>query len=65
MMIEDRIARLECLLGYICREHPEFCPHEYEWQSSKCINKEQDIWEEYYKCNLCEKLYSFQKYGVE
>ena len=34
----------------ICREHPEICPHDYEWEWSQTKD---DIEKKHYKCRLC------------
>lgn len=34
----------------MCREHPELCPHDYEWEWSQT---KENIKEEHYKCRLC------------
>lgn len=38
----------------ICREHPDICPHSYEWEWS---NKKDGTREVYYKCRLCGHTY--------
>lgn len=34
----------------ICMNHPELCPHDYEWEWSKTKG---NIKEEHYQCRLC------------
>ena len=38
----------------MCRVHPEICPHDFRWESSKPseIEGKREI---IYKCRLCEK----------
>ena len=38
----------------MCREHPEICPHDYEWYWTQ--NKD-GKYIEHYKCNLCGSEY--------
>lgn len=35
----------------LCRQHPELCPHHYEWMSS--IKREDKTTIEHYKCRIC------------
>lgn len=35
----------------LCRQHPELCPHHYEWTSS--IKRKDKITIEHYKCRIC------------
>lgn len=34
----------------MCREHPELCPHDWEWEWTNTRTGEK-----HYKCNLCGK----------
>lgn len=36
----------------ICRQHPEICPHDYEWHWTSAPD-ENGKRVEHYKCNLC------------
>ena len=40
------IERAAHIVYQICREHPEICPHDYEWYMSNGLVS-------YYKCTLC------------
>ena len=36
----------------LCAEHPEICPHHYNWTSSS-FNKETKMYTHHYICSLC------------
>ena len=54
MNIEDIEFAAEIVYA-ICREHPEICPHSYEWKWIKV--KENETREVHYKCRLCGHEY--------
>ena len=38
----------------ICRNHPEICPHRYEWQSTKITEScGYKVEEKLYRCTIC------------
>ena len=39
----------------MCRQHPEICPHDYEWYCTR--TNEDGEYVEYYRCNLCDSEY--------
>ena len=41
----------------MCREHPEICPHDYEWHWTSAPD-ENGKRTEHYNCNLCGKEYT-------
>lgn len=34
----------------MCRNHPELCPHQYEWESSTTVN---NVTTDQYRCRIC------------
>lgn len=43
----------------MCRQHPELCPHDWEWVST---NMNTGV--ERYRCNICGKEKTFLKGGT-
>lgn len=37
----------------MCQVHPEICPHDWEWRSSKYYENSKRIKQEEYFCELC------------
>lgn len=46
------LERAAYIVFAMCEQHPEICPHDYEWEWSKT---NENIKEEHYKCKLCGK----------
>lgn len=40
----------------MCRQHPELCPHHYEWKAS--IQREDGTKLEYYRCRICGDIHT-------
>lgn len=40
------------ILFRMCREHPEICPHNYEWMGRRTL--ENGVKETRYVCTLCD-----------
>ena len=47
-----QIEKASTIIYALCRNHPELCPHDYEWHWSKTL-KDQKQNEEHYICNIC------------
>ena len=43
----------------MCRQHPEICPHDYEWYWTNTNKDGKRV--EHYKCNLCGSEYEYIK----
>lgn len=37
----------------MCQAHPEICPHDWEWRSSKLYENSKQVEKEEYFCKLC------------
>lgn len=48
----------------MCREHPEVCPHDYEWIGST-VDHDSGTIENRYRCKLCNHVYTKLSYGVD
>lgn len=46
------IERAAMLFYQMCREHPEICPHSYEWKFTRTDDKKEIITTTY-ECQLC------------
>lgn len=46
------IERAAMLFYQMCREHPEICPHSYEWKFTR-TDDEKEIITTTYECQLC------------
>lgn len=54
-----KLEKAAMIVFEMCRQHPEICPHDYEWCCTK-IN-EDGKYVEYYRCNLCGSEYKHIK----
>ena len=46
------IEKASKIIYLLCKNHPELCPHDYNWGWSKTLKDiKQD--EEHYICNIC------------
>jgi hypothetical protein len=52
------------ILFKICREHPEFCPHDYNWEGST-IDKTTGKSVKRFKCGLCGKSKELESFLYE
>lgn len=49
MYLEERVSKLEGILRAMLEEHPEFCPHNWEWQFSRGKTR-------CYVCSICGRV---------
>ena len=47
------LERAAYIVFAMCEQHPEICPHDYEWEWTNTKTKE-----EHYKCILCGTKYT-------
>lgn len=47
------LERAASIVYEMCRQHPEICPHDWEYHFSRPIDAEGKVKEVHYKCCIC------------